>query len=323
VQIFKLWYAKNGLHNKFTEKVVLSEVYMDPITHGIIGGALSAFSGTQVDISNPLTIGCVLGAMSPDLDVVTRIFGDDLKYIRHHRGTSHSVPVLGALSLAISIGLMFVFPEANFWLTFLWTFIGAISHTVFDILNSYGAKLLTKKRKASILMLYDPVITLLSLYLIFARDKTILSNMIVVVIFAFYIGLRFTMKYIAYKAIKKKFRYNKEYTVTVLPALMAFNKWDFVVSAEKYNYVGQYNNLTHKVFVRERFERIESDLKQQFLNSTVGKYFTEFTPNYHVKKEVKGDKTILTAIDLRYYFRNNFMHHSTITLDANNKIMAV
>ena len=54
---------------------------MDPITHGLVGVALSAFSGRAVSMDNPLTMGAMLGAMSPDLDFVIRIFKDDAAYL--------------------------------------------------------------------------------------------------------------------------------------------------------------------------------------------------------------------------------------------------
>jgi len=293
---------------------------MDPLTHGVIGAAISAFSGSPVDFTNPITIGCTLGAMAPDLDVVTRIFGNDYIYCKHHRGISHSIPVLAGFALAISGLLMFVFPGSSFWSVFLWTFIGAISHTVFDILNSYGAKLFKRKKKASILMLYDPVITVMALFLILYRDMSTLMMVEVGLGFAFYITFRFWMKNKAYDKVRAEFSHLPEQDVTILPSLMAYHKWDYVVSTKDHNIVGQYNLLNNKVTERMKLERIDRDLKHLFDNTTLGKYFAEFTPNYHIKKTIENNKITLTAIDLRYYLKNNFMHHGTLTLDEDMKI---
>ena len=169
-------------------------------------------------------------------------------------------------------------------------------------------------------MLYDPVITVMALFLIFYQDKTWLSNTIVAALFGVYIGLRFFMKYRAYRAIKITFKEKQSCEITVLPSLMAFYKWDYIVSTEEFNYVGQYNSIKNTVSIRTKFERIEEDLKAYFEGTKLGKYFAEFTPNYHIKKDSVDGKTILTAIDLRYYLKNNFMHHGTLTLDENLKI---
>ncbi len=47
---------------------------MDPLTHGVIGLAISSFSGQAVSLDNPVSIGAALGAMSPDIDVISRLF---------------------------------------------------------------------------------------------------------------------------------------------------------------------------------------------------------------------------------------------------------
>ncbi len=99
---------------------------MDPLTHGVIGLAISSFSGQAVSFDNPISIGAALGAMSPDIDVVSRLFFNDMVYCKHHRGFSHSLPSLLVLSGLITSGLSFMFPEMIIWQVFLWTFIGAI-----------------------------------------------------------------------------------------------------------------------------------------------------------------------------------------------------
>lgn len=134
---------------------------MDPISHGIIGVAISSFSGQPVAINSAITVGSMLGAMSPDLDFVIRIFKDDVSYLENHRGFSHSVPMLFAFSLGITMMLAIMpFENFSFLTTFFWTFLGALSHTFFDILNSYGARLLKHKMKGNILTLYDPIVLL-------------------------------------------------------------------------------------------------------------------------------------------------------------------
>lgn len=64
---------------------------MDPVTHGVIGLAISAFSGDPVSLVNPVSLGCAIGAMSPDIDIIAKIKGDYV-YLKHHRGLTHSFP---------------------------------------------------------------------------------------------------------------------------------------------------------------------------------------------------------------------------------------
>ncbi len=299
---------------------------MDPITHGVIGLAISAFSGDSVSLSSPVSIGCAIGAMSPDIDVVIRVFKDEYHYLKHHRGFSHSVPALIGLSSIITLGLSLFYTNFSFLNVFLWTFIGALSHTLFDILNSYGAKLLSpfteKKFKADLLMLYDPPISILALLLIFNRNNSMLFLGSIATTFIAYIGLRYLMRKRAKNLIMDNFKNDYELTeINVLPAITAFHKWDFVFSSDSHNTVGQVNILNGNISIRKEFQKPNEEIVELFNNTNVGKYFSDFSPVFHVVKIEDRGRIVLKSIDLRYYFRNNFMHHATAIFDKDQNII--
>ena len=295
---------------------------MDPITHGVIGAAISAFSGQPVAIDNPVTIGAALGAMSPDIDFVVRLFSNDMVYLKHHRGLSHSLPFLALFSVAITGGLHFVFPEMNLLTVFIFTFLGAISHTVFDILNSYGAMLIKKKKKLSILTLYDPFISVLALYLIIVREHSIISYTSVLTLFVGYLIFRYVLKKSVSKKINKLYsKNNKVKDITILPSLKFFYKWDYIVSTNTHNIVGVYNSIKKEETVVKKYRKKNPDVIEVFKSSNLGKYFIDFSSNYHIEYTKNLDKITLKIVDLRYYFRDNFMHHGTLILDENYKIL--
>ncbi|MBC2724341.1 MAG: metal-dependent hydrolase, partial [Desulfosporosinus sp.] len=60
---------------------------LDPITHGLIGIALSTLSGHSMQLYDPVFLGCTLGAMLPDLDIIAHVKGR-LNYLLKHRGAS-------------------------------------------------------------------------------------------------------------------------------------------------------------------------------------------------------------------------------------------
>ncbi|QEK12331.1 metal-dependent hydrolase [Crassaminicella thermophila] len=298
---------------------------MDPVTHGVIGLAISAFSGDPVTISNPISLGCAIGAMSPDIDIVAKIKGD-YTYLKHHRGISHSIPVLLGLAAIITTGLSLFFADLNFFQVFLWTFIGCLSHTAFDILNSYGAKLFMpfskKKLMVGILMLYDPIITVLCFLLIFIKYKSTIFYVMILISFFFYLGVRWMMKKYAEGIVKSHYKHGyKIIDINILPALMAFHKWDFIVNTKSHNLVGQVNIFNKKILERKKFKKASEEIVQMFKETKIGKYFREFTPIYHVMKLEELDNIILKSIDLRYYLRNNFMHHATVVYDREQNII--
>lgn len=298
---------------------------MDPLTHGVIGLAISTFSGTPVGVMNPITLGCSIGAMAPDIDVITKFIWDDKVYLKHHRGFSHTMPALLGLSGIITGILHMVFPGSALMDIFIWTLIGALSHTMFDILNSYGARLIPfvkRKFKMNLLMLYDPVVTILALVLIFKSQKSLVVYTTSVTIFIVYLFARLLMRKRAEKIIIKNFAHGyKIISIDVLPALMAFHKWNFVLSTNSHNIAGQVNILNKHIETRKKFRREDKDMVKFFKGTNAGQYFTKLSPNYHVAQTSFDGGIILEGIDLRYFMRDDFMHHATVIIDENKNIL--
>lgn len=303
---------------------------MDPLTHGLIGAAISTFSGTPAALDNPIMVGAVIGAMSPDLDFVIRLVKDDAKYLEHHRGASHSIPYLVGFAVAIT-SILYVMPFKNF--SFLhvlfWTFLGALSHTGMDILNSYGAKLFKRKIKANLLTLYDPVFTIVGLYLILVRQHSVKDYIVSILIIGFYLILRWSIKNVSRKRIESFFNEkHPETDVHIIPSLKAFYKWDYVVHTKTHDYVGQFNPLClmKKVCLMENkfqtFEKVDPVFEEIFRKSAIGRHFSNFSPNLHIKVLEQGDETVLRVVDLRYFFKKDFMHQATLIIDTDFNILS-
>ncbi len=292
---------------------------MDPITHGVIGLGISALSGEPFGL-NPITIGAALGAMSPDIDIVVKYWGD-YKYLKHHRGPTHSVISLLGISLVISTGLFLIFKDYNFLRILLWTFLGSLSHTFFDGLNSYGVRpfmpFSKKKYLANVLMLYDPFLMVLSLALILLPLTKEMKIIIAISTVAIYILLRLIARDKAYRFLFKEYRLNiLTDRVHILPDLMNFFKWDFIVRAEDYKVVGTINFLNNKLNVIKRLEHSNHRLIEQANATELGIYFNDFTSSIvHTQVTEEDDKTVFRLIDLRYFLNNEFMHHATIEFD--------
>ena len=296
---------------------------MDPISHGIIGIAISSFSGAPVAMGSAVTIGSMLGAMSPDLDFVIRIFKDDVKYLEHHRGFSHSIPMLLGFSIAITTLLSFVgFENFNLIQTFIWTFLGALSHTGFDILNSYGARLMQRKHKGNLLTLYDPFITMVCGILIYRHVNGINELFLAVTLIAMYLAIRLDLRERAQMALRTEFESQMQInTVLVMPALKLFYKWDFVIEGSEKNIVGQYNPFAKDpIKVIKDLTISEPELLSVVRATVLGQKFSNFSPNIHAEIILTQDDEITVRIvDLRYFFRNTFLHQATLILDKDLK----
>lgn len=292
---------------------------MDPLTHGMIGLALSTFSGQAVSLSNPITIGCAIGAIIPDIDSVIRLYADDATYLKQHRGFSHSIPMLIVFSGIISFGIAWAMKvplwTLDFWYLWLWSFFGALSHTLFDILNSYGAMLLRKKRKLNLLTLYDPVITALGLTLIFQPRVVWWWHVVAALIFGGYMYYRHVNRQGAARALEgADFFEGQVVNIAVLPSLTAFYRWDFIVETSRYTYVGKYNQWNKKTRIIERLDAQCPSMREAFDRTNLGAYFNDFSPYLHIVHTENDSDVTLRVVDLRYYVRNRFLHQATLVL---------
>lgn len=294
---------------------------MDPITHGLVGLAIASVSGEP--ILGAVGIGTALAAMSPDLDIIMQCRGH-LSYLKSHRGVSHSLPFLIGMSIIIAIGLTFIFPEIAFLKILFWAFIGALSHSLLDFLNSYGAKLLWPIRKKrysrGLLLPFDPVIIGLSLYMILSNQSDSTLDLKIGIIFFGYLIMRWMLKKNIYQ--KMFYRFGEEIqikNIELFPSMTAIHKLHFIVETKEKFIVGEVNVFNKQFQIQRELEKIQTPVYEQVLHSIVGEFFHKFTPIYHMDIQDKGDYYYVIFTDLRFFIKDEFIYHATAILSKDLK----
>ena len=295
-------------------------VLVDPITHGVIGAAVAKLAGNDISIHDAATVSIVIGSIFPDIDIVFQKWGD-YTYLKNHRGLTHSILGLIVSSGLLSILLKFIYTGMSISELFLWSLLGGLAHSGFDLLNSYGAKLLwpfcNKKFSLGILNSFDPLFVLsLLAYLISPQWFGNIS----LILFVSYIGLRVLMKWIALKDIYKNFS-DKCESLKLLPSMTGLFRWHFILEQPGRNVVGEKNVLKRNIRIFKVFDKIEEEVLKKVSFSYVGKFFAEFTPVSHVLCENIGNVTRYIFIDLRYYIRGDFLHHAVLEMDKDDNII--
>ena len=118
--------------------------------------------------------------------------------------------------------------------------------------------------------------------------------------------------------------------VTVMPSLKVFYKWDFVAITDTHDIVGQYNPIFNflqsnkGVKIIQTLIQSEDDFDDLFKSTKVGALFSEFSPllHYDVTKGQEDDLITIRAIDMRYFFKQRFMHHATLVIDAQHNVIS-
>jgi len=298
---------------------------MDPLTHALVGAGVASLTGDKFSLSNPLHIGAVLGALAPDIDIVLQLYGD-IPYLTHHRGSSHSIPGVLVTSAVIAFVLWLLFGGSHPGMIFIWTILGAVSHILLDILNSYGAKILwpfsQKKYSLNLLVLADPVIIALFAGVILwpGTPRTVAETVFWLALV--YLGIRFYMRQKVYRMLWQKYEPEGVKRVVVMPAVISLWNWSFLVETQETYIVGEIRCFSLHMGIKKILDkRPQNALIQKALQSKLGQIFQNFTPYFHIFDCLENGRHVVKFYDLRYFFREDFLHTATVFFDEKNTIV--
>lgn len=137
---------------------------MDSVTQIVLGGAVAAAVGGRVFGRKTLLVGAALGTL-PDLDSFIP-YASAIDEVTYHRGFSHSLFVLAALSVVLWWVMCRVSPNARQHSVRLWWMIALtlLTHPLLDAFTTYGTQLFwplepTPAALSSIFII-DPLYTL-------------------------------------------------------------------------------------------------------------------------------------------------------------------
>lgn len=110
-------------------------------------------------------------------------------------------------------------------------------------------------------------------------------------------------------------------SINILPSMTGLLRWHFIIQKDDCNLIGEKYVFRPGVRIIRKLDKIcEPDLNKAVL-SPVGEFFSEFTPLYHVICEKLEGITRYIFIDMRYYIRNNFLHHAVVEMDEKDSII--
>ncbi|NLK00189.1 MAG: metal-dependent hydrolase [Clostridia bacterium] len=295
---------------------------MDPVTHALIGVNIAGLAGSSPSLLDPLFLGPVIASLAPDLDIILQLKGD-LSYLRNHRGFSHSIPGILLLSSIISAALYLWAGTIPFLTLFFWTALGGLSHSLFDLFNSYGVKILWpitgRKLRYSLLGLTDWILIIILIAPMINWAHNPISYPLSLTMVAIYIVCRSWMAGSIRRHLGKQFSFkNPLRQIVTLPSAFRVFKWEFLVETDKFFLVGEIGIFTLAADVRHKLKKAkDNSFIRAALKSKLGKLFLEFTPHFHIFHQEFQQRHVVRFIDLRYCIKNRFMHTGTIAFDEN------
>jgi inner membrane protein len=307
---------------------------MDPLTHALVGIGVAALTGDRLSVANSIQLGAVLGALAPDFDIILQLAGD-IPYLTHHRGSSHSIPGVLVSSAVIACLLWIIIGGAAPGIIFIWTLLGSVSHILLDIFNSYGAKILwpfsQKKYSVNLLVVADPIIMLMFTAVILWPGMPRITAEWVFWSALVYLGIRLYMRLKVYRMLCQKYRELKPSRVVVMPAMVSLWNWSFLVETGDKYIIGEVKCFSLRTglkgFLLDLREKrvldknLDHDLIGKALDSKVGRIFQAFTPYYHIYHCFEEGRHVVRFCDLRYFFKEDFLHHATVIFDETFNIV--
>lgn len=298
---------------------------MDPITHAVVGLTIAALAGEPLAISNPAVIGCVAGAVIPDGDIIMQLKGDYV-YLKNHRGISHSIPMMFVYSGVLMGLLWLLFGNIALGKVLLFTLLGCFSHIALDITNSYGAQVLwplSKKRVTlDLLLIYDPMLIILCLTIILPYTRSIIPHYAAVLIFAGYLIVRYMMKKlaqdVAFENLSGKY---KPVHFRIMPSMIGLIKWHFILSTGKEKVIGEVNIFPRRFRIIDIKRDLDEGLYKLAIDTPIARFFSQFTPIFHIDCKKREGSYTFEFVDLRYYVARDFLHHATAVINKDLEVV--
>jgi inner membrane protein len=265
--------------------------------------------------------GTILAAELPDFDLVLRLFGGPVFYLRYHRGPSHGLITLPLQALAVA-GLVVLFsPEVSFAAAFWWALLGGLSHVLFDFFNDYGTQGFWPFSSKWIAMDFVPIVDFGLIGLIAGgwlvhwlwpgHRQTVFAA--VWLIIAAYMVLRYLLRKRAWKLVTEHFDLSgacgdavtcgggwRQERVTIHPTLLSLNAWRYVVQMPGEYLLGTVRLRQGKVGRPQKAENRHDAIVMAAMKSSVVTAFAGWVRRPRVTVEQKDDLYLVQWRETRY-----------------------
>ncbi|WP_456276727.1 metal-dependent hydrolase [Bacillus sp. AK128] len=304
---------------------------MDTGTHFVMGIALGGIATVDPVISqDPLALeavllGTILGSQAPDLDTVLKL-RNNAKYIRNHRGITHSIPAVLLWPLIIVGGISLFLPAINLLHIWIWTFIAVILHVFVDIFNAYGTQALRpfshKWIALGVINTFDPFIFFVHIVGIIVWQlgvEPLQAFTGVFLVVAVYYVVRYQMKRKVKDTVEKIIPEVEE--VIVSPTIR-FNQWHVAVKSKHHFHVIKAVDGT--IVVLDTFDRRpipKTPLLEAAKQDDNISAFLSFSPVYRWEIEEYSGYTEVRFIDLRYRSKDYYPFVAVVHLDRDFNIL--
>lgn len=305
---------------------------MDTGTHFVMGITLGGLAisdpvvAQSTETAQCVLIATVIGSQAPDIDTILKIKNNAV-YIRNHRGITHSIPAIIIWPLLIIAVFYPLFPEANLFHLWIWTFLSVFLHVFVDIFNSYGTQALRPFSKKWIALgwinTFDPIIFVIhSIGIIgwlLGGDPRVIFPFVYTILILYYLLRYFTQQSI-YHAVQRMFPDAEK--IIIAPTIRFF-QWRIAVMGKTHFFVAR--AYRRNIVVLDKFTRFpipDTEVMRAARKDSNIAAFLSFSPIYRWEVKVRKGITEVKFIDLRYRSNDHYPFVAIVHLDENLKVIS-
>ncbi|MFC7393955.1 metal-dependent hydrolase [Scopulibacillus cellulosilyticus] len=305
---------------------------MDSATHVVMGIGLAGLATIDPVVAHStaethaVLVGTLAGSIIPDVDTVLK-FKNNATYIRNHRGITHSIPATLLWPILLAAVIMIIFPTANMFHLWLWTFIGVFLHVFVDIFNAYGTQAIRPLSyrwvALGMINIFDPFI--FGIHIVgfilwyFVGYPWMIFSAVYAILIIYYLWRAYVHRKIVNRV---KARLPDAIEVFLSPTLR-WSQYHLSVKAENNYYVGEITAAS--VNIIDTFTRKpvpDNDIIQAAKKDKNLHAFLSFSPihRWEVSPFEKGYE--VKFIDLRYLSKGHYPFVAAVWLDDHLNIIS-
>lgn len=300
---------------------------MDPLTHCLVGITIANLG---LKDAAPEAGWLVVGAaVLPDLDYVTRLWGDQ-SFLRYHRGFSHSLVGTGLSSALLAGGFYLFWPSSGYWVFFFLSLAGLCSHLILDFLTPHGERLLSpfseKWYARDRFIFFDPYLLALLgggliLSVIFSRGSQIISGSVFLILIIYW-AVREWGYQRCRGLLKNVKRQHREFIrADITPVSGSPLVWRLIGEAKEEYFVARINAFS---LVPKGERRLSKQVRDEYISraeqSEVVKRFLQVAKYPLVESWPRGDKRVIIWWDLATIHRDR-KPQVRVTLSEKSEIL--
>ena len=305
---------------------------MDTGTHVVMGIALGGIAtldpvvGVNNSTAYAVMLGTIIGSQAPDLDTILKL-RNNAKYIRNHRGITHSIPAVFIWSFLITGLIMLFVPDSNLLHLWLWTFFAIALHVFVDIFNAYGTQALrpfTKKWIAlGIINTFDPFIFiahLIGIAIWVSGAHAGYTFLTLYIILMGYYVIRFSMQR---RIIHRLHKLLPDIEQVIISPTMRFRHWHLAIMTNTRFHVAR--SVNGEIILQDEFERVpvpQTKVIRAAEEDDNISAFLSFSPVYRWEVDEFTDHYEVRFIDLRYRSKGYYPFVAIVQLDHDLNIVS-